>query len=95
MQNVRKLFLDPRPVSILAVAADTTQRAAGNQKMGGFFSYFFKSSVEANCIRSSVKPSWYTILEDTKTKQVVKPIAPIVIRPMCKPIFVIRPQFMK
>lgn len=68
MQNVRKLFLDPRPVSILAAAADTTQRAAGNQKMGGFFSYFFKSSVEANCIRSSVKPSWYTILEDTKNQ---------------------------
>ncbi len=68
MNNVRKLFLDPQPKSILACAADTTQRAAGNKKMGGFFSYFFKSSLEAHCSKSKTGPSWYNIFEDTKVQ---------------------------
>lgn len=64
--NVRKLFINSKPTSILATAADSTQRAACNRYFGGFFSYFFKSALELNCSRLKSNVSWYTLMEEVK-----------------------------
>ncbi|HRI20744.1 MAG TPA: caspase family protein, partial [Panacibacter sp.] len=44
--NVRTLFLNKQPLSVLATAAQGGQRASGNNKFGGFFSFYFKTAME-------------------------------------------------
>jgi len=61
--NCRTLFLENR--SILACAADSNQLAAGNRRLGSFFSYFFKNSLENYCSIFQKDVSWNKILEET------------------------------
>lgn len=71
LENVRSLFLKPK-ISILATAADSTQKATSNDLCGGFFSYFFKQSLESGCSQSTVSPTWYGIFNSTKTQTIFK-----------------------
>ncbi len=64
--NCMALFLNPEPVSILATAADEGQRATSNNKFGGFFSYFFKMSVESYFSYFKKDVTWDQILGDIK-----------------------------
>jgi hypothetical protein len=72
-QFVRSLFLNK--ISVLATAADSTQKASGNPSFGGFFSYFLKTSVENSCSKnvfankareSGTAPTWYDILNQAQ-----------------------------
>ena len=65
MDNVRTLFLKDT-VSILATAADISQKASSNNNFGGFFSYFFKTALELQCSQSIPHASWDNLLEATK-----------------------------
>ena len=66
--NCRRLFLNPSPQSILATAADNGQRASSNNDFGGFFSYYFKTSLENYCSKLKTNVSWDLILQDAQTQ---------------------------
>ncbi|MEZ5047261.1 MAG: caspase family protein [Chitinophagaceae bacterium] len=70
--NIRSLFLNPRKTSILATAADSTQRASSNNTFGGFFSYYFKTSLEKQCSKQTAMPNWYQLLDETKKRTIRK-----------------------
>lgn len=70
--NVRTLFLDKKPVSILVTAALSGQRAASNKNFGSFFSYFFKTSLEDYASRSKNNVSWEQLLQEAKRQTVLK-----------------------
>ncbi|MBK8494789.1 MAG: caspase family protein [Chitinophagaceae bacterium] len=65
-QNCRDLFLNATPTSILATAAEPGQLATSNKKFGGFFSYFFRSSVESHFSFFKNKVRWEDVFEETK-----------------------------
>lgn len=70
--NVRDLFLNETPMSILATAAQSGQRASSNDRLGGFFSYYFKSAMNNYCSKLKDNVDWDMILKEsqqsTKTK---------------------------
>lgn len=70
--NVRTLFLDKKPVSILVTAALSGQRAASNKNFGSFFSYFFKTSLEDYASRSKNNVSWEQLLQEAKKQTILK-----------------------
>lgn len=73
--NISMLFLKAK-ISILATAADSTQRASGNPSFGGFFSYFLNTTLEASCsntktayAKANSSPVWWNeVLTDTRTQ---------------------------
>lgn len=73
--HLRMLFLKGK-ISILATAADSTQRASSNNRFGGFFSYFFNTTLEASCSNSNIayakansSPEWWNqVLADTRAQ---------------------------
>ncbi len=67
MNNVRALFLSGK-VSILATAADRTQKATSNNQYGGFFTNFFKNALEQNCSQTQADITWFKVLEEAKAK---------------------------
>ncbi len=70
VDNCKALFMNPKRESILATAADKWQLASCNNNFGGFFSYFFKSSMETHFSVFKKDVSWETILNEA-TKQTV------------------------
>lgn len=64
--NIRALFLNKNPMSILATAAQSGQKASSNNDFGGFFSYFFKTSMENYCSKLKKDGTWDLILQDTQ-----------------------------
>lgn len=64
--NVRDLFLNGTPVSILATAAQSGQRASSNNRLGGFFSYYFKSSLDNYCSKLKSNVNWDMILKESQ-----------------------------
>jgi hypothetical protein len=65
-ENIRTLFLNTTPMSILATAAQSGQKASSNNDFGGFFSYFFKTSMENYCSKLKNNVTWDLILQDTQ-----------------------------
>lgn len=65
-QNVRDLFMNITPTSILATAAEPGQLATSNNKFGGFFSYFFKTSIEGNFSYFKNNVTWNQVFAETK-----------------------------
>jgi len=72
LENCRALFLNPKPVSILATAADAGQKASSNNEFGGFFSFFFKSSMENQLSFFKKNVSWESLLQDAKKQTIIK-----------------------
>lgn len=63
--NIRTLFLNKAPMSILATAAQSGQKSTCNPGFGGFFSYFFKQSMESFCSKLKTNPTWDLVLQST------------------------------
>lgn len=72
LENCRALFLNPMPRSILVTAADIDQKASSNNDFGGFFSYFFKTSMENQLSFFNKNANWENVLNDTKRTTIVK-----------------------
>ena len=72
LENCRTLFLNPKPVSILATAADAGQKASSNNEFGGFFSFFFKASMENQLSFFKKNVSWESLLQDAKKQTIRK-----------------------
>lgn len=70
--NIRTLFLNKNPMSILATAARSGQKSTCNLSFGGFFSYFFKQSMESFCSKLKTNPTWDLILQSTMIQTVNK-----------------------
>ncbi|HYM93072.1 MAG TPA: caspase family protein, partial [Chitinophagaceae bacterium] len=66
--NIRTIFLNKSPMSILMTAASSGERASSNNSFGGFFSYFFKMSMENYCSKLKTNPTWDEILQDAKSQ---------------------------
>ena len=64
--NIRALFLNKNPMSILATAAQSGQKASSNNDFGSFFSYFFKISMESYCSKLKNNGNWDLILQDAQ-----------------------------
>ncbi|MDB5199290.1 MAG: caspase family protein [Chitinophagaceae bacterium] len=72
LENCRALFLNPKPISVLATAADVGQKAASNNDFGGFFSYFFKASMENQLSFFKKNVTWESLLQDAKKQTIIK-----------------------
>ena len=72
LENCRALFFNPKPVSILATAADAGQKASSNNEFGGFFSFYFKSSMENQLSFFKKNVSWESLLQDAKKQTIRK-----------------------
>ena len=70
--NVRNLFLNGMPASILATAAQSGQRASSNNRLGGFFSYYFKTALDNYCSKLKNNVSWDMILNESQKSTTVK-----------------------
>ena len=70
--NVKALFLNPNKMSILATAADIGQLASSNNNFGGFFSYFFKSSMENHFSVFKKNVTWEQVMEDAQKQTIYK-----------------------
>ena len=72
IDNCRALFMNPQRESILATAADKWQLASCNNNFGGFFSYFFKSSMETHFSVFKKNVSWETVMQEAIKQTVFK-----------------------
>ena len=70
--NIRTLFLNETPMSILLAAASSGQKATSNNDFGGFCSYFFKTSMENYCSKLKNNGTWDLILQDTQKQTIFK-----------------------
>jgi len=70
--NIRALFLNKTPTSILATAASTGQKATSNNNFGGFFSYYFKTCMENYSSKLKTNVTWDLVLQDAQKQTVFK-----------------------
>jgi len=70
--NCRALFLNKKRMSVLATAADVGQRASSNNDFGGFFSYFFKTSMENHFSVFKKNITWEQVMDEAKKQTVNK-----------------------
>jgi hypothetical protein len=71
-QNCQNLFLNSTPVSIIATAAKPDEEASSNNDFGGFFSYFFKSSMENYFSFFKTDVTWQQVLEEASRQTIIK-----------------------
>jgi hypothetical protein len=64
-ENCRNLFLNSTPMSILGAAASPAMLAASNNNFGGFFSYFFRTSLETHFSFAKTAVSWDQVFKQT------------------------------
>ena len=65
-KNCRDLFLNATPTTILAYAASPNQLAISNPDFGGYFSTFFRNSLETNLGYSKTNVTWDNVFDLTK-----------------------------
>jgi hypothetical protein len=73
MRNLQTMFLQPTPVSIIATAANVQELASSNNNFGGFFSYFFRSTL--NFYLSPLRvdtPTWEALLQEAQAETAKK-----------------------
>jgi hypothetical protein len=70
-ENIKKLFFNS-PRSILMTSADMGQLATGNSRFGGFFSYFFRVSLEGHFSILKKNVSWDQVLTEAKKQTKLK-----------------------
>lgn len=66
--NLRSLFLNKTPLSVIATAAKEGQRATATKNFGSFFTEFFKRSLESHSSRIRANVSWDLVLTQAKIK---------------------------
>jgi hypothetical protein len=71
-ENVRALFINKTPMSILAAACTETERAASHDEFGSFYTYFLKSSLEGHCSKLKSNVSWDLVLKQAMTQTTIK-----------------------
>lgn len=71
-ENIRSLFLNKTPFSVLITAAGEGQKATSKNDFGGFFTDFFRKSLESHCSRSRVNVSWISVLQQVKAQTASK-----------------------
>lgn len=64
-ENCRNLFLNKTPMSILGAAASPSMLAASNNNFGGFFSYFFRTSLETHFSFAKTAVNWDQVFKQT------------------------------
>jgi hypothetical protein len=71
-QNVRELFLNAMPTTVLIAAASPYQLAISNAEFGGYFSSFFRNNLEIHMGYSKTNVKWENIVEETKKQTETK-----------------------
>lgn len=70
--NIQTLFLNPKRTSILACASSPGQLSACNPQFGGFFSYFFKTSMENHFSNFKTDVTWDKVFKDVVSQTIYK-----------------------
>jgi hypothetical protein len=70
-ENCKALFMNPKPVSILATAASKGELSAGNST-GGIFTFNFRESLEKSIGLFYFNSNWSALLSSAKTQTVNK-----------------------
>ena len=70
--NIRNLFFNKDPMSILMTSAQSGQKASSNDDFGGFFSYYFKVSMENYCSKLKKNVTWDLVMQDTQKQTTYK-----------------------
>lgn len=71
-ENIRSLFFSKTRMSVLATAAQEGQKATSKNDFGGFFTDYFKNSMELHCSRVKSKVSWDMVLKQAKDQTTLK-----------------------
>lgn len=71
-ENIRSLFLSTTPMSVLFTAATAGEKATSKNDYGGFFTDFFKRSLENHCSKLRVNVTWDLILRQVKAQTAAK-----------------------
>lgn len=71
-ENIRSLFLNKTPMSVLVTAATAGEKATSKNDYGGFFTDFFKRSLESHCSKLRVNVTWDLVLAQTKIQTAAK-----------------------
>ena len=66
--NVKTLFLNPTPMSILATAADVDQKATSNNYYGGFFTNLLLRSLNSYGSIFQTLPNWQQVLTSARNQ---------------------------
>lgn len=69
--NFRALFFN-KPTAIIMSAASAGELATSNNEFGGFFSYYFKSSLETSCGQFKTNVSWDQLFQEVKKNTIYK-----------------------
>lgn len=72
MNNCRALFMDPKPVSVLMTAATKGELSAGNDNIGGIFTFNFREAMESYFGLFYNNVTWSTVLEQAKKQTINK-----------------------
>jgi hypothetical protein len=71
-ENVRALFLNKTPLSVLATACTETETSASQDDFGSFFTYFLKTSLEGHCSKLKSNVSWDMVLKQAMSQTTIK-----------------------
>ena len=71
-QNMRSLFMSSTKTSIIATAADRDQRSSSNNSFGGFFSYYFRTTLDNSLGLFSRNVTWDKVLSSAKSSTIYK-----------------------
>lgn len=66
-ENVRQLFLNPTPQSVLITAAGVGQEAACDTTAGSLFTIYFKAAIENNLTRFKSRVAWRQIVAEAQS----------------------------
>ncbi len=64
--NCKELFLNPKPTSLFISSADADQKATSNDRLGGFFGYYFQAALNNYLSIFQKFPSWGLVLQSAK-----------------------------
>lgn len=71
-QNLRTLFLNTTPISILSTACTETQTSASQDDFGSFYTYYLKSSLESYSSILKNNVSWDQVLKQAQGQTTLK-----------------------
>lgn len=66
--NIRSLFLNKTPMSLLVTAAVSGQRSRTKRGFGSIFTDYFKSSLETHCSKLKSNVTWDLVLQTAATQ---------------------------
>ncbi|TMI62773.1 MAG: caspase family protein [Bacteroidetes bacterium] len=98
-KNVRSLFLDPKPFSLLANGVKNGEASWSSNKLGNFFTYSFRQTLQVYCGDSWATADWNKVMSELRknaielaSKKCCSMCCPTCVKKMCRlnPVYTFR-----